>query len=114
MFVRCLDNTTYGGKYQVAHLNYGEIYEVVDETDIYYVLKFKDSSSGIRKFKKTRFAIVNKENTNKVLMEEFQSLSKPLSDWLYKNGNPHSLITITQSNAEVYCLQIGIPFKIRD
>jgi hypothetical protein len=113
MFVKCLDDKSFG-KYKVEHLRYGEIYEVLEETGVYYVLKFKDSKSGIRKFKKTRFAIINKEETNKIMMDEFQKLSEPLSDWLYKNGNSHSLITITQSNADVYGLRIGLPFKIRN
>lgn len=113
MIVRCLDDKGYDG-HRSEFLRYGETYEVLEETGIYYVLKFKDSKSGVRKFKKTRFAIINKEETNKIMMDEFQKLSEPLSDWLYKNGNPHSLITITQSNADVYGLRIGIPFKIRN
>ena len=47
-------------------------------------------------------------------MKELENMSKPLIDWLYEHGTPHSLITICQDGVIVYAGEIGIPFKPRD
>lgn len=51
---------------------------------------------------------------NKKQIEEFKNLTKPISDWLYKNGNPHSTVVITQAFAEKSNGEIAIQFEIKD
>ncbi|NTU49582.1 MAG: hypothetical protein HGA87_01565 [Desulfobulbaceae bacterium] len=46
--------------------------------------------------------------------EEFRALAEPLVKWLHLNGNPHQIITITQTGAELLCGEIGIPFQSPD
>lgn len=50
----------------------------------------------------------------KELRKEFEGLCKPLVDFLYKHGNPHSTIMITQASAELANGELGVSFEIRD
>ena len=47
-------------------------------------------------------------------IEAFKQLCKPLLDFLYEHGTPHSKIIIEQTGAEFVDGTIGVPFKLRD
>ena len=47
-------------------------------------------------------------------MEEFKELCKPLEDFLYKYGDPHTMIVIEQVGARILSGELGISFKLRD
>lgn len=54
------------------------------------------------------------EKINREELEELKVLSQPLVDFLYKYYNPHAMILITMTSAEVVETDIGVPFAIRD
>lgn len=45
---------------------------------------------------------------------EFKELTKPLVEWLQRNGNPHQTIVITQIQAKLVSDVLGIPFNVSD
>lgn len=47
-------------------------------------------------------------------LEEFKEVCKPVVDFLYKYGDPHSTVIITQVSAELKSGECGIPFEARD
>ena len=51
---------------------------------------------------------------DKEKLEEFQKLTKPLNDWLQKNGHPHQRIIISFDGAELVEGVLGVPFKVKD
>ena len=51
---------------------------------------------------------------NKKMLEEFEKLTKPLNEWLQKNGNPHQQIVISFDGAELVEGVIGVPFQVND
>jgi hypothetical protein len=53
---------------------------------------------------------MNREKQSKELKE----LSAPLVEWLYENGNPHSMIVIEMDGVVLYSGEIGIPFEVKD
>lgn len=46
--------------------------------------------------------------TQEELLAEFESLAKPLMEFLCKNCNPHSTIIITQTDAELLSGEMAI------
>ena len=46
--------------------------------------------------------------------EEFQTLCKPLNDWLQKNYHPHAKIIIETDRAEIVEETMGVSFKVND
>lgn len=55
------------------------------------------------------------ENSNiPVRNQELEEAAKPLVDFLYKYGCPHSYVIITQTSAELLSGECGIPFEPRD
>jgi len=50
------------------------------------------------------------ENKSNKLME----LCKPLVEYLYKNGTPHSTIIVTQRDAELLSGEVACVFELRD
>jgi len=53
-------------------------------------------------------------NNSKQLAQELHDLAKPLSDWLYLHGNPHSMIVVTQANVELLTGEMAAPFELKD
>lgn len=52
--------------------------------------------------------------TRKEKAQELHNLAKPLSDWLYLHGNPHSIIIVTQADVELLSGECGAPFDLKD
>ena len=46
--------------------------------------------------------------------EEFERLTKPLNEWLQKNGHPNMIIIISFDGAEIVEGKLGVPFQILD
>lgn len=55
---------------------------------------------------------MHKEKNEK--FKEFEELTKPLNDWLQKNGHPHQQIIITFEGAELVEGILVVPFSIKD
>jgi len=55
-----------------------------------------------------------KEEKLKKQMEEFETLCKPLNDWLQNNYHPHTMIIIQNNRAEIVETITGVPFKVLD
>ncbi len=51
---------------------------------------------------------------NKEKLEEFEKLTKPLNEWLQKNGHPHQQIIITFDSAELVEGVLAVPFEVKD
>jgi len=46
--------------------------------------------------------------------KEFETLTKPLNEWLQKNYDPHCKIIISCDGAEVVRGELGVPFEVVD
>lgn len=53
---------------------------------------------------------MNKELIN----EELKEACKPLVDFLYKYGTPHSIVVVTQADAELLHAECNAIFELRD
>lgn len=51
---------------------------------------------------------------NKEKLEEFEKLTKPLNEWLQKNGHPHQQIIITFDSAELVEGVLAVQFEVKD
>lgn len=51
---------------------------------------------------------------NKEKLEEFEKLTKPLNEWLQKNGHPHQQIIITFDSAELVEGVLAVSFEVKD
>ena len=47
-------------------------------------------------------------------LEEFQALVTPLVDWLRENYDPHTEIRVGWDKAEIFCIDMGVPFPYED
>ena len=47
-------------------------------------------------------------------IKELKELSKPLVEWLEKNGNPHTAILIEMDSIKILETTYGIPLEIGD
>ena len=48
------------------------------------------------------------------MYEELKEACKPLVDFLYKHGTPHSTVIVTQKNAEFLHGECATEFELRD
>ena len=55
-----------------------------------------------------------KHADNKPNMEEFEKITRPVIEWLNKNGCPHDLIRIDCVGAELLSLEIGYSLETTD
>jgi len=53
-----------------------------------------------------------KNEVSKQLLE-LQELAKPIVDWLYTNGSPHSIVIIDQISAQLMHGALGVHFEPR-
>lgn len=51
---------------------------------------------------------------NEDLRKEFESLTKPLNEWLQKNFSPHCKVVVSFDGAEVHERIMGVPYDIKD
>lgn len=50
----------------------------------------------------------------KVQVQELHDLAKPLADWLYEHGSPHSVIMVTMADVELLSGEACAPFELKD
>ena len=58
--------------------------------------------------------IIKDDKDRATRSEELERISKPVVDFLYEYGCPHSCVIITQTSAELLQGECGIPFEPRD
>ena len=46
--------------------------------------------------------------------QELEKLAKPINDWLYENGCPHTTVKIDMSGVKVTTDEAFITFELRD
>ena len=47
-------------------------------------------------------------------INELEEVAKPVIEFLYKYGCPHSTVIITQTSAKLLSGECGVPFEPRD
>lgn len=57
---------------------------------------------------------MNKGNDVVKMNDELKEASKPLLEFLYKYGTPHSTVIVTQKNAEFSHGECATEFELRD
>lgn len=73
---------------------------------------YKVSADGVPLLKQVNKGMSGYQKDSKLV--EFQELTKPLVEWLQKNGNPHQTIVITQIQAKLVSDELGVPFNVSD
>ncbi len=109
--VECMKNYSYENLRDNVNINVekGEILKYENNLSIY-----KNGKYVCRLYYTVGKVYFRKINTEENKNNDLKLLSKDLLDWLYKNGTPHTTITITQSGIEVSDSRLFTPFKIRD
>ena len=47
-------------------------------------------------------------------LNELRKLSKPISEWIEKNGNPNASVLIGLEDTKVLIVEAGLPTSIKD
>lgn len=47
-------------------------------------------------------------------INELRKLSKPISEWIEKNGNPNVSVLIGLEDTKVLIVEVGLPTPIKD
>lgn len=47
-------------------------------------------------------------------LKELEEVCKPVVDFLYEYGTPHSTVIVTQTHAELVSGECAVPFESRD
>ena len=47
-------------------------------------------------------------------LNELRKLSKPISEWIEKNGNPNVSVLISLEDTKVLIVEAGLPTSIKD
>lgn len=47
-------------------------------------------------------------------INELRKLSKPISEWIEKNGNPNASVLIGLEDTKVLIVEAGLPTSIKD